>query len=337
MKITRIGKNNQQYFEKMLKGLPLGSGTALGIIEDGMAVGCALVNSNPVSIEVSYIFIDPGYRRKGLGKAFVEEMRSLALSSKKEALISYTASDKETLAFLEACGFKCEQDTVLYSFKAKDFFESPRMLWILKRGVKRKSIHLNALDSQLKNRLIKHCRRYSFDEILLDKIMYDEDISYVCIENNDISAVILAKRYGQDEVYIMLLANFRKTLSGIMSVMASFTAGLYKSENYGNIRFLDRSGKARILVKKLLPSGSKIQKEGSCNTAVLRLENNAVKKTAGEKTPVKKKVSEKTVKEKAGGKKTVKGKAAEEKAAVKKSVKGKTGSRQSAGKKTGGK
>ena len=341
MKITRIGNSNRQYFEEMLRGLPLDSGTVLGIMEDGMAVGCALVNSSPMSIEVSYIFIYPGFRRRGLGKAFVEEMRSLAVEKKKEALISYTASDKETLAFLEACGFKCEQNTELYSFKAQDFFESPRMLWILKRGVKRKSLHVKDLDNQLKNRLVRHCRRYSFDDILLDKVMYDEDISYVCVENNDISAVILAKRYGQKEVYITLLANFRKTLSGIMSVMAAFTAGLYKSEDYSDICFLDRSGDARLLVKKLLPPKSRITKKGSCNTAVLKTEQGVLKKnfkekSVKEKTAVKKTVKEETAKEKAAAKKTVKEKTAKEKTAAKKAVKGKSDSKQTARKKTGG-
>ena len=332
MKITRIGIHNQNYFEDMLKGLPLDSRTVLGIIEDDTAVGCAMVNSNSSSIEVSYIFIDPAYRRKGLGKAFVDEMRSVALSSNKEALVAYTASDDETVAFLKACGFTCDQNTDLYSFKAKDFFESPRMMWILKRGVKRKSFHISRLDGQLKNRLIKHCRRYSFDDILLDKVMYDEDLSYVCVEDNDISAVILAKRYGKGEVYITLLANFRKTLSGIMSVMASFTAGLYKSEDYSDIFFLDRSGKAHMLVKKLLPPKSRIPQKGSCNTAVLILEKPAGKKAVKQNPGKEKTVKEKPVKGKAVKEKTVKEKAVKEKA-----VKKQTDKKQAVRKKTGGK
>lgn len=269
MKITKIGKRNREYFEEMLRGLPLENGTALGIIEDDKAVGCGLVNSDEASIEISYIFIDPSYRRKGLAKAFVEEMKSLAAENDKDALVAFPNADKETEAFLSACGFVFVQDTQLYGFKTKDFYESNRMRWMLKKGAKKKSVHLDKLDPRMRKRLILYCRKYSFDKVLLDKQMYDRNISFVSIDGEDITAVLLAKRNGAGEAYITMLANFRRTYSGIVSVLANFTAVLYKEGKVEDVYFLDRSGIAVKLLKKILPSKSRIAKKGACSTAIL--------------------------------------------------------------------
>ena len=269
MKITRIGKNNRVHFEKMLEGLPLNAGTVLGIIEDERAVGYALVNSDDASIEISQIFIEPAYRRKGLARSFVEEMKSLALDTDKDALTAYVPPDKDSEAFFKACGFLLMDDTRRYSFKAMDFYKSGRMDDMLDKCSERECVHPDELSPRMRKRLLEYCVKYSFDPVLLDKEMYDDDISFVCVDGDDISALLLSKRSGNKEAYITLIANFRRTYTGIISVLAGFAAFLYKDGRIKDICFMDVNGEALKLLKKFLPPESRVADMDSLSMAVM--------------------------------------------------------------------
>jgi N-acetylglutamate synthase-like GNAT family acetyltransferase len=263
MEITIIGNNNKEYFEDMLPESYAGGKAAFGIIEDEKAVGCGIFSMINGAAELEYVFVEPEYRRKGLGKRFIAEIAGTVKESGTDLMISFIHGNEELRAFLESCGFICRPAIEEYSFGIAEMLKQKSVRRILKKSEKTEVSSFLSLSTMEIREIRDRLRKTGADSVLLEEGQYDRKLSFATFTKRRPVCVLLAKKVKADEVYLSVFVNYEEDYHYMLTVLSYFLrAALINTGENGKVVFLDGGTRALPLINYLLPAGKKAGSRG---------------------------------------------------------------------------
>lgn len=132
MTITRIDKTNRAFFDALLFEAAERTGPhilRLGVIDDGVACGAAAFALNGVTAELISIFVVPGSRRRGAGRALLEAFFSLVWGTGLSSLsVTYLPEPQDGLSdFFAEMGFALFAGSPAYTVSYAEAKRSDRL------------------------------------------------------------------------------------------------------------------------------------------------------------------------------------------------------------------
>ena len=125
MKFSGIGEQNYKAFSALLPGVGLSQDKLyIGAIEDNTAVGAGEFSSDGGLLVLDSIFVVDDYRRRGIARAMLNEITSIAKSAGAGGVWADYPDDEVLGSFLEACGFLTMEDCSFYQVSIRDILES---------------------------------------------------------------------------------------------------------------------------------------------------------------------------------------------------------------------
>ncbi len=222
MEITRIGKNNFPYFEMFLgDNMSRGDG-ALGVIEDGEAIGASVYNVSDGICYLKHIEVLDEYRRKGAGSLMLRAAEKAMQNHGIDKFLAYFDEDEDVISFLEDAGFTCAPTMPIMSFKIDSLLESDGLKKIEEKATKYHCRYIDDISSDDKAKLIEIANKEGFSKALFAEGEYDPDLSFTVFFNESPVGVLLAN-LNEDTVYITLLMNSGGNGSlEVMTMIAEF-------------------------------------------------------------------------------------------------------------------
>ncbi len=131
MKITQVGEKNRSCFRGLLPKaeafLPKNH-YCLGAVENKLPCGALIFTPGRFGVGVDWIYVDPEYRRRGVGKVLMKELEGiLEGTSYTSVFASYSAETEERDRFFEAMGFGVFAQNNLYSVPLMELWRSKKV------------------------------------------------------------------------------------------------------------------------------------------------------------------------------------------------------------------
>ena len=195
MMITRISKQNEEYFIPLLHeqaGNESPDILRIGVTDDeNKAAGALSAIVGQKDILLLSVYVDPGSRRQGYGRALVDSLAALADASDCDVISVYAKGGDETEGFLSALGFELFETVGTCSVRMCDILKPEKLKKQLLRSVSSDIRAISSLD-------IKELRRFrSFlsENRIYAGALYDRDCSTVHISGDSILSATLVKSF----------------------------------------------------------------------------------------------------------------------------------------------
>ncbi len=222
MEITRIGEKNFPYFEMLLGGVMSGNDGALGVIEDGEAIGASVYEAEDGICYLKHIEVLDEYRRKGAGTLMLKTAENAMKKHGINKFIAYFDEDEAMVSFLENAGFTCAPTMPIMSFQTESILGSDKLNEIEEKYRGYLCKHIGEISREDKEKLMDLAGKEGFSKVLFAEGEYDSKLSFTAFFNDSPVGVLLANLH-EDTVYITLLMNSAEKGSlEIMTMIAAF-------------------------------------------------------------------------------------------------------------------
>lgn len=272
MKITLIGEQNRQAFERYIQGTLSLRSAALGLVEDEQAIGVGVFRIEDDICIIEHLLIDEEYRRRGAATFLLTDVFEVM---KKKGIATvmcwYVDSDGGIDRLLSSLGFVIAPQDGIYSF------DTTAALDVFKEKVERvekKSqnvIPMEDLSRQQKYRISRMLDATEYDAALFEDGAYDATISYVYMRNDDPEVFFLAKPQDEDYVITFFYSITQMTTPAI-KVMLHFVAGIRDRVVAGSrVHFVSGNDKLVGQMNKMFFEKADFKREDTTKSAVLML------------------------------------------------------------------
>ncbi|MCI6630869.1 MAG: GNAT family N-acetyltransferase [Lachnospiraceae bacterium] len=131
MKITRIGKKNCKFFDKLLLQAAATEDRnviKLGVVDDDTACGAAAFRIGEYEAELLSLYVAPEYRRRGAAQKLMDTFEELADDTGLQAIMAVWLREMGGLAeFLQKNGFLLLDGSPAFSFRVGDALKSEKL------------------------------------------------------------------------------------------------------------------------------------------------------------------------------------------------------------------
>ena len=274
MQLTGIGEQNIDYFKRLLPQNYDINDIMVGAMGYGRAVGAASFSLVGSAIYMDHIFVDPDYRRKGVGseliKSFASEMKKIVVGAIHTDYFEGTEGIKP---FLSSLGFVSQEDGEVWSVPIESFFDSP----VMKRYVKkREDNRLVCLGEMTKTQMadVKEC----LSKLIKDPEEFfgsgmDDRLSMAAFDNdtNAMDACIFCTR-REELITISFLSSLKNDPVDLMEIVGGLRdAACEQGIKTGKLRFVSMDDRIADFAKKLAGSPEDLKHEGAMYSAVLSI------------------------------------------------------------------
>ena len=260
MEITGIVKENLEGFLSVItEDIVMTENIVAGAIEDNRAVGAVAfsVMKETASLVLDYIYVDPDFRRKGVGSALIKEVVERANPIGVHVAFR---NDDELIPFFEKNGFMLAEDAGIYEVKITDMRSSDATNRLL--GGKHTEKYVKVLDLlELQKKALDIELLKADIDLSVSEADINKNISFVSLEpgtDNPKSCILCS--IMEDSIMVKLLFS----ATGDYSTLG----GLFK-EFYKAIEAED------LIDKKLVFTTD----EDSIVTLITKMSNGKAKKT----------------------------------------------------------
>lgn len=131
MKITRIGKKNCKFFDKLLLQAAATEDRnviKLGVVDDDTACGAAAFRIGEYEAELLSLYVAPEYRRRGAAQKLMDTFEELVDDTGLQAIMAVWLREMGGLAeFLQKNGFLLLDGSPAFSFRVGDALKSEKL------------------------------------------------------------------------------------------------------------------------------------------------------------------------------------------------------------------
>lgn len=274
MKITSIGQTNIESFRPLMPGELSENEVALGSIEEGKAAGVIVFALDEDATVLSWLYVDEAYRRRGIASELLSQAGAVLAENGTTEILCYFGSEETLGAFLANAGAVCIPADKLCSVEIAELLSSEKCKKMYeKRGKDEAVLPYSKLLGYQKN-LCRDILRKSadFDTSLLSAGEFDEELSFVYLEDNSPVSMLLA--YAKDDgettnVYVTLILSVNKDEMAALYVLRSFYGHLKDAAYSGRLYFVVQNPRIEKMLEELL--GHPIDTESTAQTALLAL------------------------------------------------------------------
>ena len=137
IQVTKIGPQNQQWFEKFLITPENAENMIrLGVIEDDTACGAAAFRIGRRGAELVSLYVAPEFRRRGAAQSMLDTFLELGGEVGLTSLMTvYMRDNAEMRAFLDKNGFLQLDSSESYFFLTQDVLQSGKLTKIASSGI----------------------------------------------------------------------------------------------------------------------------------------------------------------------------------------------------------
>ncbi|MBQ9438120.1 MAG: GNAT family N-acetyltransferase [Lachnospiraceae bacterium] len=217
MRITKIEKENIEGFSSVISQEIASAGDlAIGAILEEKAAGAAVFSAAGEALILDYLFVDPQFRGKGIGKQLV--MDPVQKLEPEAVHVSFEEENEGLYGFFHKLGFAMLPGARIYSVTIKSLLGSDMAKRLLGMKSGEKSLRLEELRSGQRRMLEGKLRHAGLERLLTDEVLHSS-LSLASIDgaSGQPNACILCTRPEQ-EIFVELLfseANDITTLSGL--------------------------------------------------------------------------------------------------------------------------
>ncbi len=270
MEITRIGKKNFPYFEMFLgETMSQGNG-ALGIIEDGEAIGASVYEVEDDICYLKHIEVLDEYRRKGAGTLMLNTAKKAMQKHGITKFLAYFDEDEDIVSFLEDAGFTCAPTMPIMSFRTDSLVESDGLKKIEEKYTAYQCKYFDKIGKDDRKKIIELAKKEGFSKALFAEGEYDPGLSFTVYFNDSPAGVLLAK-LNADTVYITLLMSSGGNGSlEVMTMIAAFIKAVKtKSDVIKKICYAEGNERITKSLNKMFKGDIMIEQESMSWAAVL--------------------------------------------------------------------
>lgn len=273
MQITKIGPQNQQWFEGFLM-TPESTGDMirLGVIEDDTACGAAAFRIGRRGAELLSIYVAPEFRRRGAAQSMLDTFLELGGKLGLTSLMTvYMRDNAEMGAFLAKNGFLQLDSSESYFFLAGDALQSGKLTEIVSGNIPGNCVPVDKLPPTRQRALERFVRKGGF--VLRGAIGENctGEMSFAVVDAGALPVACMLCTDMRDTITIDVLLSKGNSRIAILKLFEA----LYRKLEADNrqmteIRCLAVNEKVGPLLRLLF--GDKVQMAGSTVCAVKTLE-----------------------------------------------------------------
>ncbi|MCR5098488.1 MAG: GNAT family N-acetyltransferase [Lachnospiraceae bacterium] len=274
MQLTGIGEQNIDCFKALLPQSYDLNDIMVGAIGYGKAVGAASFSLVGSSIYMDHIFVDPDFRRKGVGsemiKSFAAEMKKIVVGALHT---DYYENSEGIRPFLEHLGFVSEADGEVFSVPIESFYGSDALNKVTAKDSKNKLIPLGKLTTKQMDKVAQKLEESGTDPHMVHDGSMDDELSLVSfdVKTGEPDGCIFCVR-REDVITVSFLGSFQNDPRDLMTIVAGLKS-VAEDEGIttGRLQFVSMDEKIRDFVKKLAKKPEDLKSEGAMYSAVLAL------------------------------------------------------------------
>ena len=198
MKLTLINKENEEYFLTLMTEAGRNAqdnAIRIGVLNDaGHAAGALVARIESDVLDIISLFVSENSRRNGYATAMIKTLIGLCDPGEQTAISVQFCADDELYGFFEALGFELIYDMPL-EFVTLRYAHRSR---ICKKNVLHASsnelLKISDLNRLQSNTLANYFRKNGLP-VAGD---HDADLSTLCMKDEEVKSIMLAKRVGSD-------------------------------------------------------------------------------------------------------------------------------------------
>ena len=277
MELTGIGFENVEAFLPLMP-----SGTvnvtdyrvAIGAIEDDKAVGVALYNDLGDALMLDYIYVDPEYRRRGIGTALIEDFLKEIQGTGAVALhTNYPEKSAELHQFFEAKKFRLFRDGISWRIPVEALLNSKSLEKLLKTPSKNKVLTLGSLNRHEQQILRKAMAKEKLDPSIVGDSSLFDPLSLVTINlEKDAPMACIFSQKSRSEISVLYLVNFTKDPMQLVDLFRAFK-DVVEKESYedNDLLLVTMDAGMEKFVKSIVGSEDKLINEGNVVSGIRML------------------------------------------------------------------
>ncbi len=260
MEITEILETNYHAFENILPKYKKKRPACLwGCVVDDTAVGAVAVDIINDSCSIEWLWVAPGYRKKGIGGALLDTACKAAIKwSKQQVTLTYSADEvwSDVIEYmLWMRGFQVsEQSYPMYWLQGEALVNAPFLTKVDLIGDAH-VVSLSKLTRSQMQELLAECK--ASENYYVSHAEYeraDETRSKALIQNGHIQGIILMSAFGEEDQLSLDLLYVRKSdLRSVLALMQqTAVAALKHPSGLREFRFICTEEVAEKLCQRLL-------------------------------------------------------------------------------------
>lgn len=265
MRITAIGEKNTKAFGRYVGDL-LPHQMGLGLVDKGVVVGAAVFSIDEV-MNLDYLCVDEGHRRKGGGTMLISAAKEVAADLELPGIMTFYREDDALEAFLENNDFVIAPTSSIYSFSAVELLSSAQIDRLLNKKYKKDVKSCRSMTHQDRDRIKKLLEDNDMDPDVLDQEAYDMDISFFLSAGEEDLGILTAYMDEKDIIITMLFCSSDNP-AGAAGLLSAFfeRVSFLKPSAKTRIRFVGESSNIVSSLERIL-EGSKT---GLCREQVVK-------------------------------------------------------------------
>ena len=273
MQLTGIGEENLRIFRMLMSGLSLEDhDLALGAIEDNEAAGVALFNKLGDALMLDYIYVARPFRRRGIGKALVEEALSGSAGIKSVAVhVNYPEQAQDLHLFFKALGFVLFRDGISWTVPMSTILASDAFQKLISSDFKAEVKPISGLSLKELNMLKKEMEASDFDPDILDDRRVSEELCFAARDKKTGRPVacLITEQEGNDTV-ILFIINFSRDASRLVDLFRKFKEAAEREGITGNmLHFVTMDERMEALARSLTGKDGELSVQGKVISAIL--------------------------------------------------------------------
>lgn len=267
MILTGIGAENKKAFEPLWGKLNYKKfDLCVGAIEEDTAAGVAFFSEFGDSLFLDYIYVARRFRRRGIGRALIDETLAALDEIPFVALhVNYPEYADDLHRFILSQGFKIFRDGTAYRTKISDLLGSKTADKLLSGPIRDRVIKVSELAPSEKKILKKSLNRAELDPQIIDDASYSDKLSLAALdkENGEPAGLVLC-RLEPETIVISYLINFSDDPVILLDVLRELKKIAVKEKlTEYDLVFLTMTDDMAELPRKLLGSEECLHKEGA--------------------------------------------------------------------------
>ena len=273
IQVTKIGPQNQQWFEKFLITPENAENMIrLGVIEDDTACGAAAFRIGRRGAELMSLYVVPEFRRRGAAQSMLDTFLELGGEVGLTSLMTvYMRDNAEMRAFLDKNGFLQLDSSESYFFLTQDVLQSGKLTKIASSGIPGNCVPVDKLPPTRQRALERFVRKGGF--VLRGAIRENctGEMSFAVVDADSLPvACMLCTDMGEWITIDVLLSKANSQIAILKLFEVLYRKLEADNRQKTEIRCLAVNEKVGPLLRLLF--GDKVQMAGSTVCAVKTLE-----------------------------------------------------------------
>ncbi len=253
MEITRIGNKNHTYFSHLMGGQNIEGYEALGVIDEGEAIGAAVFKVEGNICFLEHIEVDEGHRRQGAGTLLFNTAKDAMIRHGIEGFLTYYEDTEEVDAFIMSLGFTCTPSDQVYAFKTMGLTETEQFIKLSGKAAGGSCRTYDELAEADRKELMKAGVKAGFSEELFQNENYTSDLSIAYLGKDGQPAGLLLAKELDDiiDVTMLFVAGGSDPMTALTLISELGKRLDNKDDPEQMIRYIDKKNKVTSLLEKV--------------------------------------------------------------------------------------